>query len=62
MRQDSPDISAVDIHGYHPPWHNMPDFAGLRMDPQDLQHFNPQNGGPQVQFIGIFKLNNRSIV
>ena len=50
VRQDSPDISSVDISGYHPPWHGggpgIPDFHGLRMDPQDLQHFHSHNGGP----------------
>ena len=47
MRQESPpvDMGAVDISGFHPPWHSLPDFQ-LR---EDMHHFVPPPP-PQVEF------------
>ena len=42
VRQDSPveSMGGVDITGFHPPWHSLPEFH-VRPDSQDLQ-FGPQ--------------------
>ena len=47
VRQESPpvDMGAVDISGFHPPWHSLPDFQ-LR---EDMHHFVPPPP-PQVEF------------
>jgi len=45
VRQDSPveSMGGVDITGFHPPWHSLPEFH-VRPDSQDLQ-FGPQVSG-----------------